>query len=358
MAGNEFRIMACGDIFPADHYFSIGHGWADPRRVHKALSPINRYLNGADVVLGNLEAPLSHHSKVSRGYRYNTFRGDPACAKVLKRAGFSHLGLANNHMLQHGEAAFHETRKSLVGAGISPVGIVDESGGIGFELISCRGITVALIAASLVQDSQEKSGRLYNRPRRSTLLTLVSRLSQQADHVILFLHWGIEGMTLPSLNEVVFGRKLIEAGASLIFGHHPHILRPVERWQKGLIFYSLGNLLFDLEWHYPYTLGMLADVRLREKGKPLEFSLQFTRFHRGAVKYLTGKRVDKINKDLEALRVQLVSLDGRMLRRICRESSQNLERSLALKKLSYFLRNLHRGKTREKLEFLKSKVVD
>jgi poly-gamma-glutamate synthesis protein (capsule biosynthesis protein) len=73
----------------------------------------------------------------------------------------------------------------------------------------------------------------------------VAAARRQADAVIVTVHWGAEYRTVPTPTQERLGRALVDAGASLVLGHHPHVLQPLERYRDGVIAYSLGNLVFD-----------------------------------------------------------------------------------------------------------------
>ena len=73
------------------------------------------------------------------------------------------------------------------------------------------------------------------------------------------VHWGEEFLDYPSASQVVFAHKLVDAGASLILGHHPHVLQGIERYNGSVIAYSLGNFVFDM-WQSPTRMSMVLKV--------------------------------------------------------------------------------------------------
>jgi poly-gamma-glutamate synthesis protein (capsule biosynthesis protein) len=94
----------------------------------------------------------------------------------------------------------------------------------------------------------------------------VRRLAATVDYVIVSLHWGEEFVDRPSTAEVEHARSLIDAGADLLVGHHPHVVRPLERHGKGLIAYSLGNFVGDMIWQEPLRRGAILRCVLAPDG--------------------------------------------------------------------------------------------
>jgi poly-gamma-glutamate synthesis protein (capsule biosynthesis protein) len=86
------------------------------------------------------------------------------------------------------------------------------------------------------------------------------------DYVVVSLHWGEEFVPRPSAGEVALGRSIIDAGASLVIGHHPHVLRPVELYGAGVIAYSLGNFAADMVWQRRLREGALVRCTLAAGG--------------------------------------------------------------------------------------------
>ena len=89
----------------------------------------------------------------------------------------------------------------------------------------------------------------------------VSSLRERTDVVIVSMHAGNEYQPTPNVFQQRFARAAIDAGASLVVGHHPHVVQPVEQYRNGVIFYSLGNLVFDQFQSEKTQRGWIADVR-------------------------------------------------------------------------------------------------
>jgi poly-gamma-glutamate synthesis protein (capsule biosynthesis protein) len=206
-----------------------------------------KILKNADIVFGNLEAPITRSGVefVSKKYR---FRQSPHVAGALRNAGFTHLALANNHILDFGETGFNETKRFLEREGIAFFGA-------GHNLATARkawfseirGVKIAFLAYSLVYPEEFFAGdcRPGTAPGYSSLFTAdIRQAKKSADYVIVSFHWGTEGAETPKPYQVAAGHKAIDAGADIVIGHHPHVLQGIEYYGPGIIFYSLGNFAF------------------------------------------------------------------------------------------------------------------
>ncbi|MBJ6749830.1 CapA family protein [Geomonas anaerohicana] len=356
--GRTVTLMAAGDLCPADHYFTLGHGFADPARVEEGLGALAPLLQRADIAIANLECPLTKGTVAREIYEQKAFLGSPAAAPIIKRVGVGVLHVANNHVLQHGRAAFEETLDNLLKAGIQPVGHSVEGQAINPSFHNIANLHLGFIAVSLVPDRRHNTVELtYDKPEVAQLADCVSSVAATVDHLIVSIHWGAEGPSIPSSAEISLGRHLIESGASVILGHHSHVVRPVERWENGLIFYSLGNLLFDLEWSPQYSLGVVAEIRLGPKGSRASWDLHFCRCRGGKIHVLNSadnkaavERLDELKKFMDA--ESLEGIDAAHDR-----AERNLEKEFQIRKTGFFVRNFFKGNTRAKASFLFHKLL-
>jgi poly-gamma-glutamate synthesis protein (capsule biosynthesis protein) len=260
--GEEKRVKlrAVGDILLGDCHLKIGTGTRSLSRSRGYDFPfeeIQAALDGEEILLvGNLECALSADRKK---FRTLPFAGDIESVQALKRAGFDLLALANNHIFEYGKDAALETEGSLRSAGMQPVGL---PGGSGEEaILQHAGRSLGILAFNFVRTVRHD--HFQHDP--SKVLDAVRSLAERTDVVILSLHWGAEFVKEPSAAQVDFGRRLIDAGARVILGHHPHTIQPVEIYQNGVIAYSLGNFVFDTtNWEYGRE-GIILDLEIPAK---------------------------------------------------------------------------------------------
>ncbi len=237
-------IKAVGDIVPGTLYPEKrvpAHPYED------VFAPIQQYLSGADILFGNFESTLTDFATTSKNTSSKhvfAFRTPPATAKVLKRAGFGVLSTANNHSGDFGERGFADTMQNLKDAGILAVG---RKGQIGYA--NAKGKRVAFIAFSYFR----KHNYIHD---LAEMRSLVAKARENAEIVVISCHWGGEGekfLHTKKETEIFFGENrgnlplfahaAIDAGADLILGHGPHVVRALELYKNRLIVYSLGNFI-------------------------------------------------------------------------------------------------------------------
>ncbi len=235
-------------------------GGADAR----VFDGIRRYLHAADLVVGNLEGTLTTtgSSKCSGEAGCFAFGGSTAWATVLRRAGFNVLNVANNHALDYGPEGQRETLVSLRNAGLLEQGLPGQ-----VLNVSLRNIRIALIGCapySWAQSLLDVGGTAR----------LVRDAARHADVVIVYMHAGAEGSDAehvagvdetylgePRGNSRAFAHAMIRAGADLVFGSGPHVLRGIEWYRRRLIAYSLGNLAGTHTLSTAGSLGASALLR-------------------------------------------------------------------------------------------------
>jgi len=186
-------------------------------------------LETADLALANLESPLTN-LPASNSSKYSLCAA-PASVKYLTDAGLDLLSLANNHRLDCGEHGLAETESTLTSAGLGYI-----APGLQPLFRSINGIKLAFLAL-------DATGDLDLKP----VLQVVASSRQAGAFVIVSIHWGLEYQSGASPAQKRIASQLADAGAALIWGHHPHVLQPIEwlRDGKTLVAYSLGNALFD-----------------------------------------------------------------------------------------------------------------
>lgn len=223
-------------------------------------------LKAADLAFANLECPISDAGR-SKGHLYS-FRADPRVMEGLNFAGFDVLSVANNHMYDWGQPALVDTLDRLRSAGIRPVGAGRNDLEAHYPvLVNLHGVRIAFLAYVDVPPKEATAG--LDRPGVAWLapdraLADIRFARPLADIVIVSLHWGVEYMRKPQRSQVELAHKMIDAGADLIVGGHPHVTQPLEDYKGKYIAYSLGNFIFDQ--HDPPTHhGLMLKVTLDGK---------------------------------------------------------------------------------------------
>lgn len=193
---------------------------------------ISAVLHGSDIVLGNLEGPFTTSQKHSVVGGSLSFTFDPTLAPSLKRAGFTTLSVANNHTLNQGQAGLNATRTTLKTTGLDYFG--DPKNRTGFVLNQeINGHRVTFIGYHGLVAGLD------------SVLAEVRAAHSHGYYVIMVPHEGVEYQLKPSTKQRNDYHQLIDAGADMILGSHPHVVQPLEVYKGKLIAYSLGNFVFD-----------------------------------------------------------------------------------------------------------------
>ena len=194
-----------------------------------------------------------------------TFRVHPEKVKLMQEMGIDLVTLANNHALDYGRDAMLDTIDTLDHAGIRHVGA-------GKNLVEARkpdvvelnGRTFAFIGATRVYPEEDwaagtdSAGMFSAYDGGAQLAEEVKAAKQQADYVIAYVHWGIEREETPNEVQKSIAHRLVDTGADLVVGAHPHVLQGIEYYQGVPIAYSLGNFVFGSS--IPSTALLQADV--------------------------------------------------------------------------------------------------
>lgn len=237
-------------LFVGDIMLSRGVAW----RVGKAggdytfpFAHVADRIRSADLAFGNLEGPMSTRG-ADQGSAYS-FRASPDALVGLSWAGFDSLSLANNHMWDWGRLALVDTVDTLREAHITPVGAghdTNEANAPAF--FDVNGTRVGVLAFTTLYPTGLEAGS--GTPGVSVtdgraMAEAVRAARQDADVLVVSMHWGDEYAPAASAAQQELGHALVDAGADFVIGHHPHVPEPLERYRTGWIAYSLGNFVFD-----------------------------------------------------------------------------------------------------------------
>lgn len=208
------------------------------------------YFENDDFTMVNLEGVFADSGQ-SSGARF-TFRGPTAYTQILTGSSIEAVTLANNHTMDYGNAGYQSTKDVLTEAGVT---YVEKNGSALYTTES--GLTIGMYAAAFSVDTYD-------------MKTEIAQLrSKGAEIVVAAMHWGNEGQYRPTGQQQTWAHAAIDAGADIVFGHHPHVLQKIEEYNGGVIFYSMGNFCFGGN-NYPQDLDsaiLQQEVIRDENGK-------------------------------------------------------------------------------------------
>lgn len=250
-------LAAVGDIY-------LGNGLEKTIKTEGPDYPwrgTEKILKGADIAFCNLESPLASKGKIYVPKRW-TLRAHPDMVKSLSAGGFKVATLANNHMMDFGPDALKETLESLDQEKIKYTGA-----GINLEaarapaVMEVKGKKVAFLAYGKIYPLSFYAGakKAGIAPGTTALVEAdVKKAKETAQYVVVSFHWGAEMLKYPKDYQKLLAHAVIDAGADLIIGHHPHVLQGVEVYKGKVIAYSLGNFAFGSMANSPLSGGILT----------------------------------------------------------------------------------------------------
>ena len=239
----ETSIVCAGDIMLVGSAKPI----IEQRGVDYPFDGMRRIIEAADLAIGNLEMPLATTGNPLPEKEF-TFVGQPKLAEGIANAGFDVLALANNHMGDYGDDALLETLEVLSANNLRYCGAgPDLQAARQPAIVKSRDVHIAVLAYSKTYPFEFFAGEGDPGTVNGIAEIFVPDIKaarQQADLVVVSFHWSGELVTEPREYQEWLGRQVIDAGADLVFGHHPHVLQGIEVYRGKIIAYSLGNFVF------------------------------------------------------------------------------------------------------------------
>jgi poly-gamma-glutamate synthesis protein (capsule biosynthesis protein) len=279
----EVKFAVAGDVIPHEPVRAAAKNAAEAGDKTNSqgwgalFTDVADVFERADFGFVNLETPVApEHSKGSKPFMFDA---PVALLDGLKASGIKIVSFANNHVMDQGWAGFTETREHLKAEGLLFAGSGDtveqqwlpaitEANGI---KVGWLGMTRWLNGNRNPDKDDQPHVNFFPYPGESggatgadeaAVLAAVKAARTQCDFLVVSIHWGVEYATAPRPEDVDIAHKMLEAGASVVVGHHPHVLQAVEtyRTQDGrntVIFYSLGNFLSNQS--RSYVDGLMPD---------------------------------------------------------------------------------------------------
>ncbi len=287
---SRVSVVAVGDLLPHRAVKATGAklGWD---LVFKDIQPL---VEEADIAFANLEGPVAPVAHT--GTHGEVFNAPAELLDGVKAAGFDVLSLANNHAYDQGVAGLTETVTNVETRGMLPVGAGRScEAAMAAQIVEHDGVKVAFLATADLTNIDENGeptdacvfwagdecegedcgpdrDAIHFRPDLKRLTSAIEAAAARSDFVVLSFHWGNEYRTEPLPEYPKLAPKLIEAGADVILGHHPHVLQPIARIGDGLVIYSLGNFVSNMAANYDPETSSVGRGNTRD-GAMLRFTL-------------------------------------------------------------------------------------
>ena len=244
----ETRVLFTGDVFLGRDVErrNTGELSAQPLEIFDTFS-------GLDAVVINFEAPIPqvHIPTPDFGMQFSV---SARFLPTLAEAGVTHVSLANNHALDHSAAGFTHTQESFRAYDIKPFGHPTRFTSDSIGYIETPSHTLAAVGLHT----------LFGLPTSADIHRVMEHANATADMTVVYVHWGEEYQLQHSRAEEQLANTLVAAGADLIIGHHPHVVQGVDMIDDVVIFYSLGNTIFDQYFSINVQEGLLVELVLTD----------------------------------------------------------------------------------------------
>jgi len=239
-------ILFVGDIM-LDRNVEV---FINQKGVNYPFSEIKDEITGYDIAIGNLEGPIVY-KPIEFARESLMFNFIPEAADALYWAGFDILTLSNNHTQNRGAQGLTETKELLIKAGVDYVG----------DPITCTDETVLKKDGVVFTAFNKTFPQNCSDDKVSEMIKKVRSVNPN-DFFVAILHWGNEYQPLNSSTQKTLAHIVIDSGADLVIGHHPHVVQNIEIYKNKAIFYSLGNFIFDQYFSKETQEGLAVGVEI------------------------------------------------------------------------------------------------
>jgi gamma-polyglutamate biosynthesis protein CapA len=245
-------LIAVGDImlgrFVGEMAQTYGYG--------HFFEAVEEKFNEADAVFANLEGPIVKEGTHS-GRSGFQFAFPPEVGSVLKEKNILFVSLANNHTVDYGREGYIETVSHLKSNGISAIGD-PVNASLKESILANIGHQPVLFFA--FNETYQSSFVL-----EEVIETIEEGVRKNDEaFIIVSMHWGNEYETVSSPRQRDIAKKVIDAGADLILGHHPHVVQEIGIYNGKVIFYSLGNFIFDQYFSFEVEQGLMVEILFKD----------------------------------------------------------------------------------------------
>lgn len=276
------RIMANGDLLYHDIVYISAKKADGTYDFHENFEYVKPWLKQADLVLGDFEGTVNKDHYLAG---YPLFNAPGEVMDAIKDAGYQVLDLAHNHILDSQIEGVVSTADAIEKAGMTPVGVYTHEPRDKAPIVikEVNGIKVAILAYSygfngIEQNiSKEDYNRYLSDLDEDKMKAEIERAEKEADITVIMPQMGVEYQIEPTEEQKKLYHKMIDWGADIIFGGHPHVVEPAETVEKDgdkkLIIYSMGNFISnqrietmqDVETAKWTERGLLMDVTIKKK---------------------------------------------------------------------------------------------
>ena len=266
---NSITISFVGDCSIGDsvQYRSYGSSYHTTLATNGydwPFSLVKQYLEADDLTVANLEVVFTTRKKHTEKV-YNLV-GDPAHVQVLIEGSIEVVNTVNNHALDFMTDGYQDTLDTLDAAGIHHFGSINvnraDGGFDDLGVLDVGELRIGFVGFTYPQIQQSEEARIIPRIRQL-------KEEEGCDLVVVSVHWGKETSMKPVSSQYQSAKLLIDGGADIIWGHHPHVIQPIEFYKGKPIFYSTGNFTFGTMSKVDPSTGIFQLTYEKVDGEPV-----------------------------------------------------------------------------------------
>lgn len=257
----NLTIMAFGDMMLGRYVRTLMNQYGKDYIFEKIAGPEKKFFKGTDVVFGNFEGPINGEG--TSGGTAMVFSFNEDVAPFLKSYGFNLLSLANNHAVDQGWAGRDSTIAAMEANDLGWCGHPSEADKESIYYGKIQNKKYAFICFHDVTYKLDDE----------SAVNLIKEVRPNVDYVVVSIHWGYEYKHKPDFSaQIDPGHAFIDAGADFVIGHHSHVVQSFEVYKDRMIFYSLGNFVFDQYWAQMTQEELAIGIVLDDESDGDEFS--------------------------------------------------------------------------------------
>lgn len=243
----ESVLVFAGDVYISSHVAAN----YDREGIDSVLAPgLSAEMQNANLCMVNEEFPFGTVGTPMEDKQY-TFQVNPFYVSLFEDMGVDIVSLANNHVLDYGTDCLKETFVTLEQTGIAFAGAGNtREEASALKTYDLNGETFGILAASRVipvpeWNIENRQPGVFTTYDETALVESIKKAKESCDYVIVYVHWGVEHTTELTDHQTYLAHAYVDAGADLVLGSHSHCLQGIENYNGSLIFYSLGNYIFN-----------------------------------------------------------------------------------------------------------------
>lgn len=282
----EIKMLFWGDLM-LDRYVKNKIDIKGFDYIFEKIEP--KFFTNYDLISANLEGTVTDDGQHYDPVKEYDFAFKPEVVQNLKKYNFNFFNIANNHIDDQGLIGIKQTRDNL-----------DK---MDFDYAGCPNTVISDCSSKIIEIKNTKIGMiglssLWHELNQEKINKMFTDLKKQTDLIIVNIHWGEEYATTSNPLQQKLGHMLIDSGADLIIGHHPHVIQEIETYKNKYIFYSLGNFIFDQYFSKETQDGIAVQINIIDK--KISYDLLPFHSHNSQIKLLS--RTEKENKLSDFLR--------------------------------------------------------